>query len=343
VPPPPRDQAVSRAVPARVPRILDTFNVGDDVYVRALAINKQRNSLWVGTSVGLHEIDLKTHEPRNTFTRENGLANEYVFSAFVDSSGANWFGTNGGGVSRFDGERWKTWFPMHGLADYWVYAFAEEKPGTVWIGTWEGANRFDVKAEKFETYVDELVNEWVYGVGVDSKGRVWFGTEGGVSMFDGSHWQSWTQKDGLGAANVSNLPPSPKSGLGTQDRHDLSVMANGQPTYNPNYVFCILIAADDSVWAGTWGGGASHFDGRTWTNLTSRDGLAGDIVFAIAHDDRGNLWFGTDKGISRYDGKRWWNIGVKQGLPGDAVYALAIDPDGAVWAGLRGAVVRLGE
>ena len=38
---------------------------------------------------------------------------------------------------------------MHGLADYWVYNFAEQRPGVIWIGTWYGANRFDTATGKF--------------------------------------------------------------------------------------------------------------------------------------------------------------------------------------------------
>lgn len=335
-------KASTASAKAKAPHVIETFNVGDDVFVRSLAVDAARNRLWVGTSLGVHEINLQTREPEHTFTRENGLANEYVFAAFVDSAGGAWFGTNGGGASRYEEGQWKTFFPMHGLADYWVYAFAEQQPGVLWIGTWAGANRLDAKTGRLERYHDELVNEWVYGVGVDSKKRVWFGTEGGVSMYDGQRWTEWTHEDGLGAPNVSGLPPSTNSGLGTRTRHDLSVMYEGQSTYNPGYVFCIHVANDDTVWAGTWGGGASRFDGKGWTNLTRQDGLAGDIVFAITEDDRGALWFGTDKGVSRYDGKDWQIFGTPQGLPSEAVYALASAPDGGIWAGMRGGVARLG-
>ncbi len=117
------------------PRVLETFDVGPQVYVRSLAIDQRRGSLWVGTSLGVHEIDLLSRDLRRTFTRKQGLANEYVFASFVDSKDFKWFGTNGGGVSRFRDGDWKTWFPMHGLADYWVYAFAEQTAGAIWIGS----------------------------------------------------------------------------------------------------------------------------------------------------------------------------------------------------------------
>ncbi|HXD40091.1 MAG TPA: two-component regulator propeller domain-containing protein [Ramlibacter sp.] len=329
------------AKPAPGWHVLDRFDVGDNIYVRALTVERDRGAIWVGTSAGVHEVDMKTLKPRNTFTRKEGLANEYVFSVGIDKQGNKWFGTNAGGVSRYKDGNWKTFFPMHGLADYWVYCFASQKDGTLWIGTWAGTTRVDAKGGKFTTYVRELINEWVYGLGVDSKDRVWFGTEGGVSMFDGKTWKSWTHKDGLGAPNTDQLTFSDNTGLGTRSRHDLATMNEGRPTYNPNYVFSIHIAPDDAVWAGTWGGGVARFDGKRWTNLSTKDGLAGNIVYSITQHPDGALWFGTNRGVSRWDGKRWQNIGRIQGLLEDNVYALAITPQGEVWAGTRRGVTRI--
>jgi len=323
------------------PRVKDAFEVGPAVYVRALTAEPARGALWVGTSAGVHEVDLASGRLRNTFTRKEGLANEYVFAVGIDRDGHKWFGTNAGGVSRYRDGQWKTFFPMHGLADYWVYSFGQQRNGDLWIGTWAGVNKVDARSGKFSTYVKELVNEWVYGITVDALDRVWFGTEGGVSMFDGKSWRSWTHRDGLGAPNDDNLPFSSNTGLGTRSRHDLSVGSEGTATYNPNYVFSILSALDGSIWAGTWGAGAARFDGKTWKNLTTRDGLAGNIVYSIAQDAEGVLWFGTSNGVSRYDGKTWKNLGVKDGLLERNVYALAVAPNGDVWAGTRKGVVRI--
>jgi ligand-binding sensor domain-containing protein len=329
-------------------RVEEVYEVGASLYVRALAIEPARQALWVGTSAGVHEIDLADGHVRQTFTREQGLANEYVFAIGIDRLGRKWFGTNAGGVSRYESPQgdkpaqWKTFFPMHGLADYWVYAFAEQKKsGDLWIGTWAGANKVDARSGKFTTYVKQLVNEWVYGIAVDAQDRVWFGTEGGVTRFDGKTWRSWTHADGLGAPNLDGLPVSANTGLGTRSRHDLSVRTAGRGTYNPNYVFAMLSARDGAIWAGTWGGGAARFDGQTWTNLTRQDGLAGNIVYAIAQDASGALWFGTDAGVSRFDGRQWASAGRAQGLADEHVYALAVQADGSVWAGTRGGVARL--
>lgn len=322
-------------------RVQESFNVGAGVFVRALAVDSRTQSLWVGTSVGALSVDIPTGNMAATYTRDNGLANEYVFAAFVDQGGGTWFGMNGGGAARLADGKWRTFFPMHGLADYWVYSFAQRKDGTVWIGTWAGLSVFDPNKATFRTYLKELVNEWVYGLAVDSRDQVWVGTEGGVNMFDGRVWRTWTHKDGLGEANRDGLPFSPNTGLGTRSRHDLSVLVEGRPTYNPNYVFCTFAAKDDTIWAGTWGGGVARFDGKAWKNFTVKDGLAGNIVYSAAQAPDGAFWFGTNAGLSRFDGQHWQSWNKADGLLDEHVYAVAVSADGEVWAGTRDGVARL--
>ena len=295
------------------PRVIETFQVGPTVYVRALAVEPARGALWVGTSAGLNEVDLASGKLRSTFTRRDGLASEQVFALAVDAQGSKWIGTGAGGASRYRDGSFKTYFPMHGLADYRVFSLASDARGAVWMGTLAGASRLERTSGKFTTYAKELVNEWVYGVAVDPKGRVWFATEGGVSMLDGATWRAWTQADGLGAPR----------------------------TERGNYILAVHAAKDGAVWAGTWGGGAARFDGARWASHTSKDGLGGNIVYSIAQEADGTLWFGTDAGLSWYDGKKFRSLGPKDGLPGPNVFALAAAPKGEVWAGARGAVVRL--
>ena len=322
-------------------RVVESFNVGKNVVVRALSSDERSQSLWVGTAVGVLEVDLQSGDVRRTFTRDNGLANEYVFAAVVDSRGDTWFGTNGGGMSRLSGDKWKTFFPLHGLGDYWVYSFADQENIAMWIGTWAGLSRYDYKTGEFKTYVKELVNEWVYGLDLDSQNRLWVGTEGGVNMFDGKTWSTWTHKQGLGAANENNLPFSENTGLGTRSRHDLSVLAKGKDTYNPNYVFCITVDNNDTVWAGTWGGGVSYYRDQRWHNFTTHDGLAGNIVYSMTEQGNGIMWFGTNKGLSQYDGKNWRTFTRDDGLLDNHVYAVTVSEDNKVWVGTKHGVALL--
>jgi len=329
----------------RLPRIAEAYRIGDNAYVRALKVDEGHNSLWVGTSAGAIEVDLSSLDLKNVYTRAEGLANEYVFAIGIDKEGEIWLGTNAGGVNKTKpGGGWKIYFPMHGLADFWVYSFAYEDNGNVWIGTWDGVSVFDPKTETFKTYRNELVNVWVYGMDIDKMGRIWMGTEGGVSVYDHGKWSSWTHEDGLGADNVSNAPSSPNTGLGTRSRHDLSVFdSGGKDTYNPNYVFASHVDnKTGDIWFGTWGGGVSLFDGeKKWQSLSSDDVLAGNIVYSIAQEKDGTLWFGTNNGASRYDGKNWTTFNRSNGLIGNSVFAITVDPENNIWLGTKGGVSRL--
>ena len=169
---------------------------------------------------------------------------------------------------------------------------------------------------------DGLANKWVYGVATDRDGTLWFGTEEGVSHFNPKEntWTTYTHKDGLGAPNKSALARKQTRGEAYEVAqselpagrsyeghfHDLSPMdEEGNDTYNENYIFAITIDRQGNKWFGTWGGGVSRFDGRTWRNFTTEDGLPGNIVYSIEEDSLGQIWVGTHQGVSVYDGKSW--------------------------------------
>ncbi len=316
-------------------------DTGPATYVRAL--KQDGNTLWVGTSRGILAIDHATGNLIQTVTRAssgNKLTSDYIFTINVDPNGVVWFGTNNGGLARFDrsrpaGDQWKNYLPVHGLADFWVYDIAYAADGVMWIGTWDGVSRYDPRAKeekKFTNFneVDGLANKWVYTVAVDQDQSVWFGTEAGVSRFDpaapaGRQWRTWRHDDGLGAPNALALKRSKNTGMGTlpaarprlqageagmtggySTRHDLSVLdEKGNETYNENYVFSMAIDRAGVKWIGTWGGGLSRFDSKAssgqWRNYAKSDGLAGNVVYAVEIDDQGVLWLGTNHGLSRFD------------------------------------------
>ena len=43
------------------------------------------------------------------------------------------------------------------------------------------------------------------------------------------------------------------------------------------------------LWIGTVGGGINIYDGTKFKNLTTDDGLAGNLIFSIVKDNKGNM------------------------------------------------------
>jgi ligand-binding sensor domain-containing protein len=68
-------------------------------------------------------------------------------------------------------------------------------------------------------------------------------------------------------------------------------------------VHCSLQDRKGNLWFATTGDGAFRYDGKNFTNFTTKDGLNSNGIFAIFEDKAGNIWFGTDNGVSRFDGK----------------------------------------
>ncbi|MBM3212641.1 hypothetical protein FJZ33_10500, partial [Candidatus Poribacteria bacterium] len=80
-------------------------------------------------------------------------------------------------------------------------------------------------------------------------------------------------------------------------------------------------------------GGVSRFDGKGFTNFTTKNGLVDDWVNSIYSEVDGSIWFGTWKGISRYDGKKFVSFTTQQGLSSNLVNFIYGDPDGTIWFG----------
>jgi ligand-binding sensor domain-containing protein len=172
--------------------------------------------LWFGTEGGVNRFDGKnwkgwTHkdglgadieekraspaaeEPYNEESdhhqqrgRENQDLNpNYVISSAIDAKGMKWFGTWGGGLSRFDGKHFKNYTTADGLPGNIINAIEIDKQGIMWIGTNKGVSRFDGKAFKNFNSTNGLLGDYVYSIAIDLEGNKWFGTFGGVSRFAG--------------------------------------------------------------------------------------------------------------------------------------------------------------
>jgi len=325
------------------------WSIGN-VVIRALAIDG--DFLWIGTSNGLIQFNKKTEEHR-IYTARDGLLSNVVVSITIDRHGNKWLGTYGGGLNRFDGKRWEVFTPFgtgtkeygpqwvqyprsNGLGDLWVYNVFFDLKETMWVATWKGASHYSGRGFVTYTMNDGLVDKWVYTIAQDSAGVLWFGTEGGINSFDGRKFRGWTHKDGLGAGSEGKSTSRTEDNSYASPHHQQSAKENAQA--NPNYVIASVIDKKGVKWFGTWGGGLSRFDGIRFRNFTTKDGLAGNVVNALALDLQGNLWIGTNQGVSRFDGQAFTTLTTQDGLFENNVYSIAIDHDGSKWFGTFGGI-----
>jgi ligand-binding sensor domain-containing protein len=319
------------------------------------------NDVWVGTSGGVIRYSLTSNNYKLYDVKNKSLISNGVFHV-SKLRGKIIIGTYGGGLSMYspDTDKWKNYNIPDGLADQFVYDIAEDAQGNVWIATWSGANfvkngdlgnKANWKTYSVANTSGGLPNDWVYGVEIGLNGDVWFASEGGLARIDKQgKWTNWQHKDGLGAPYekvkkdimFTNDPAKTSRHHATQKAEQ--GLKEVQVGYNPNYIVSMVVSADGVVWCGTWGGGLSRFDGKTWKTYTVQEGLPGNHVFMLSKSRTGKLWIGTNKGLSSMDpGKaaEFKTLTMADGLYANNVFSLTEASDGSLWVGGFGGVARL--
>lgn len=267
----------------------------------------------------------------------------YIVAAFEDSKGNLWFGTVGDGVIRYSpspsvvpGERLSYFTTEDGLADMVSSSIVEDEQGNIWIGSHDGATRFDGT-----TFTAFKTPEGLHGPGcvllVDRNGDLWAGTNDGAFRFDGTRFQPF----------------------------DIPIPTIKEPSHKwvKGKIWDIIEDSKGNIWFGRDGYGACRYDpsaalrlrsgkaqvgdGSAFTHFTKEDGLCSNNVASITEDVNGNIWFGSitsdfppikEGGLSRYDGKSFTRFEDVKGLTANDIYTVYALRSGEVWIG----AVRVG-
>jgi serine phosphatase RsbU (regulator of sigma subunit)/sugar lactone lactonase YvrE len=197
---------------------------------------------------------------------DQGMNSSYVWSILEDSHGNLWFGTYGGGVSKYNGESFTHFTEKEGLSYNYVRSILEDSHGNLWFGTYGGGvSKYNGESFTHFTEKEGLSNNIVLSILEDSHGNLWFGTNGGgVSKYNGESFTHFTEKEGL----------------------------------SYNYVRSILEDSHGNLWFGTYGGGVSKYNGESFTHFTEKEGLSNNIVWSILEDADGRVWISTEKGLN---------------------------------------------
>ena len=106
-----------------------------------------------------------------------------------------------------------------------------------------------------------------------------------------------------------------------------------------------------NLWFGSIGSGVYLYDGKSFQNFTTDDGLLNNEIVCIYEDRIGNIWFGVNGGVSKYDGKSFQNYKMNRDSmvedrtgetvsnlerPMKEVNSIIEDKTGKFWFGTRG-------
>ena len=273
----------------------------------------------------------------------------YVRRIFQDSHGNLWFGTNGDGVARYDGDTLTYFSVSDGFGGYAVRGIVEDQDGNVWFGTSGGITKFDGQSFTNYTEDDGLIGNDVWCIMIASDGVVWIGTINGVSRFDGEQFRPFelpeTEPDpmrGVTSARIVHCITEDSKGrmwFGTNAGafiyagDSLSNLSESDGLCN-NSVNDILEDHAGNIWFATHHNGVCRYDGYTFTEFTGQDGVTGTEAWDLYQDNEGNVWFPIEHaGLYRYDGESLSNFYKGQGLETGAVQCTYQDRAGRLWAG----------
>jgi signal transduction histidine kinase/ligand-binding sensor domain-containing protein len=89
------------------------------------------------------------------YSLEQGLPQTEVYAMLQDSRRNIWVGTNGGGLTRFNGINFKTYTTRDGLSSSMIWALDEDSHGNIWIGTSNAVTMYN--GISFRNYTEEKV------------------------------------------------------------------------------------------------------------------------------------------------------------------------------------------
>lgn len=151
--------------------------------------------LWIGTSLGLFIMDLKTREiiDITDIIKKYSPLDIYIEDIYKDKDGEYFVATFvQGGLIRLNPKDNKVTVYKReedndkSLSNDSVRSIVEGIDNEIWIGTSFGLNKFDKNTEEFERYTtkDGMANNTIYGVLIDSVGNPWVSTNMGISKID---------------------------------------------------------------------------------------------------------------------------------------------------------------
>ncbi|GHE28843.1 hypothetical protein GCM10017764_09270 [Sphingobacterium griseoflavum] len=138
----------------------------------------------------------------------------------------------------------------------------------------------------------------------DRKGNIWIASWDGVFKYDGTSFANMTEK-------VSTAR-----------------------------FFAVLEDRAGNFWFSTVGSGVYYYDGKSFRQFTTAQGLASDTVTDIYEDSKGHIWFSTAKGASKYDGHSFQNFTEKDGLIDNNLNSIMEDHTGQFWFATSGNTYR---
>lgn len=282
----------------------------------------------------------------SNFTVETGLSQPQILAVFQDDNGVMWFGTNGGGITKYDGKSYEYITDKDGLADNVVYCIEKDNKGKILIGTNNGLSVFNPSASlgkdssHFKNFTTQngLTHNRIYTIFCDKKERILLGTGKGISVFKDSICSAFNITESLDNALIFNISEDSKQNLW------FSTLGNGAYKYDGKilknyttkdglqnvYVYSVLEYADNIYWFLT-NEGLYELNEKKIKAISPTD-LGNKITYySYLKYNKNNIWLGSSAGLLKYDGNNFKIFTQKNGLVNDNIWKIFQDRETNLW------------
>ena len=253
--------------------------------------------------------------------------------------------TLGGGLWRFDKDRFVVYTKRDGLPEDHIHALYQDPDGDLWLGTGvSGLARLRQGHFAVLAANDGLPGDFARAIYEDRAGNLWLGTTAGLSRLSAGKLTTWTKKDGLPSNSIGALCEDLHGDLWIGTGSGITRFKNGRfntwttsDGLSEDRIYSLLADRAGNLWVGTAQKGLNRFRDGHFTIFTARDGLAQDSVVCLFEDRTGALWIGTNTGgVSRYQDGRFTTWTTRDGLASNHVLSFYEDRAGALWIGTHG-------
>ena len=273
-------------------------------------------NIWFGTDAGISKY---SGDAVINFTKEQGIIDKSIRSIVQDDKGYLWFAGNSDGLSRFDGVHFLNYGKPQGLPSSMFWSLETDFKGNLWLGTYgdepgNGLLKFDGRS--FVTFSKDqgLPSDVIYFIHHDSSGTLTLATAEGISIFDGKSFTNFSDKNGLVNNKVYCITKDRTGDFwfgtgGGVSRYNGQSFINYSGENGPGRadIKSMLEDSEGNLWLGSYGKGLYRFDGNSFNQFTTQDGLPDDVVTQVALSEEGEIVIGTNNGIAilkGFDDKR---------------------------------------
>lgn len=318
-------------------------------FMSCIKMKKGLLLLVIFVSIISHYCYAQTYQFKN-LSVEDGLALSTVLDIFQDSRGYMWFATNGGGVSRYDGQTFKNYGTNDSLASPYVLDIAEDEKGNIYFATNGGLSVFDGSTFKNYREADGLKSLALNEVEYDKfNKRILIGSRNGIYVFEKNRISKFSEvedKDSLihkAFVSVIKVVDTKTFWIGTKQNGAFLIKSGNFSNYTlsegltDNYVKYILPDNFGGVWISTLKG----FDYLKSGKITHNNPVVPEIdefestVNKATFDGDGNVWFSTQAGLIYYSYKNDTSILYRNvnGLPTVLFWSILKDTENNLWFG----------